>query len=251
MPRYILVRETGSTNTYLNRLAKIFPGGTVIYTNKQTAGRGQKGNHWESEPGKNLAFSMLLKDLPVKARDQFAISQAIALAVRDTLADAGGDGFTVKWPNDIYWHDYKIAGILIENSLSGKDIAYSIVGVGVNINQEQFVSDAPNPISLKQITHSEHDLLALLHQMCECIEQTLNNLTNARAKDDLHKRYIAALYRNDGEAHPFEDAQGNRFAAVIDEVAPTGELMLRHTDGDVRTYLFKEVKHVIHDNLSI
>ena len=245
MPHYIKVSQTASTNTYLSRLAATLPGGTVIYTPSQTAGRGQKGNSWESEDGKNLTFSLLLKRPPVKARDQFYLSEAAALAVLETLSAAVGDGFSVKWPNDVYWHDKKVCGMLLENSLDGADIATCIVGIGINVNQEQFISDAPNPVSLLNITGKEHDLMSLLKLVCSTIESTVDSLNDDNARRILHQRYMAALYRNDGEQHPYEDACGNRFMATVAAIAPDGTLTLRHEDGTTRDYLFKEVKHII------
>ena len=247
MPHYIKVNQTASTNTYLSRLAATLPGGTVIYTPSQTAGRGQKGNSWESEDGKNLTFSLLLKHPPVKARDQFYLSEAAAIAVVEVLTSTAGDGFTVKWPNDVYWQDKKVSGMLIENSLNGNDIATSIIGIGINVNQERFVSDAPNPVSLKGITSHEHDLEALLKQVCSSIEQIVNSLGDDTARHDLHRRYLAVLYRNDGTMHPFEDAAGNRFMASIHGIAPDGTLTLRHEDGTCHGYLFKQVRHIIND----
>ena len=245
MPHYIKVSQTASTNTYLSRLAATLPGGTVIYTPSQTAGRGQKGNSWESEDGKNLTFSLLLKFPPVKARDQFYLSEAASLAVVDALTAQAGEGFAVKWPNDVYWQDKKVCGMLIENSLNGTDIATSIIGIGINVNQEHFVSDAPNPVSLINITSHEHDLEALLKQVCSSIEQVVNSLSDDTARHDLHRRYMEALYRNDGAMHPFEDASGRRFMATIAGIAPDGTLALRHEDGTTHDYLFKEVKHII------
>ncbi len=249
MPHYIKVSQTASTNTYLSRLAATLPGGTVIYTPSQTAGRGQKGNSWESEDGKNLTFSLLLKRPPVKARDQFYLSEAAALAVVEALSAEAGDSFTVKWPNDVYWQDKKACGMLIENSLDGSDIATSIVGIGINVNQEHFLSDAPNPVSLINITGREHDLMALLKRVCSCIEQLVESLGDADARTDLHQRYMAALYRNDGQLHPYEDAAGNRFMAMVTGIAPDGTLTLRHEDGTTHDYLFKEVRHIINDTM--
>ena len=245
MPHYIKVSQTASTNTYLSRLAATLPGGTVIYTPSQTAGRGQKGNSWESEDGKNLTFSLLLKRPPVKARDQFYLSEASALAVVEAMTAEAGDGFTVKWPNDVYWRDKKACGMLIENSLDGTDIATSIIGIGLNVNQERFLSDAPNPVSLINITGHEHDLMALLKRVCSRIEQLVDGLDDDSARQDLHRRYMAALYRNDGQLHPYEDAAGNRFMASVAGIAPDGTLTLRHEDGTVHDYLFKQVKHLI------
>ena len=249
MPHYIKVSQTASTNTYLSRLAATLPGGTVIYTPSQTAGRGQKGNSWESEDGKNLTFSLLLKRPPVKARDQFYLSEAAALAVVEALSAEAGDNFTVKWPNDVYWQDKKACGMLIENSLDGSDIATSIVGIGINVNQEHFRSDAPNPVSLINITGREHDLMALLKRVCSRIEQLVESLGDADARTGLHQRYMAALYRNDGQLHPYEDAAGNRFMAMVTGIAPDGTLTLRHEDGTTHDYLFKEVRHIINDTV--
>ena len=245
MPHYIKVSQTASTNTYLSRLAATLPGGTVIYTPSQTAGRGQKGNSWESEDGKNLTFSMLLKRPPVKARDQFYLSEAAALAVVEALTAEAGDGFAVKWPNDVYWQDKKICGMLLENSLDGCDIATCIVGIGLNVNQERFLSDAPNPVSLINITGREHDLEALLKHVCSRIEQLVDSLDDDNARADLHQRYMAALYRNDGQLYPWEDAAGHRLMASVAGIAPDGTLTLQHEDGTRHDYLFKEVKHII------
>ncbi len=247
MPHYIKVNQTASTNTYLSRLAATLPGGTVIYTPCQTAGRGQKGNSWESEDGKNLTFSLMLKRPPVKARDQFYLSEAASLAVVEALTAEAGDGFSVKWPNDVYWHDKKACGMLLENSLDGSDIVHCIVGIGINVNQERFVSDAPNPVSLINITGREHDLEALLKRVCSRIEQLVNTLADDNARNDLHQRYMTALYRNDGSLHPFEDASGHRFMATVAGIAPDGTLTLLHEDGTSHNYLFKEVKHVINE----
>ena len=245
MPHYLKVSQTASTNTYLSRLAATLPGGTVIYTPCQTAGRGQKGNSWESEDGKNLTFSLLLKRPPVKARDQFYLSEAAAIAVVEALTAEAGKGFTVKWPNDVYWQDKKVCGMLLENSLDGSDIATCIVGIGLNVNQERFVSDAPNPVSLFNITGQEHDLESLLKRVCSRIEQLVNTLDDATAREQLHRQYMAALYRNDGQQHLWEDAAGHRFMASVAGIAPDGTLTLQHEDGTRHDYLFKEVKHII------
>ncbi len=249
MPHYIKVSQTASTNTYLSRLAATLPGGTVIYTPCQTAGRGQKGNSWESEDGKNLTFSHLLKRPPVKARDQFYLSEAAALAVVEALTTEAGDGFSVKWPNDVYWQDKKVCGMLIENSLNGSDIAICIIGIGINVNQQVFVSDAPNPVSLINISGHEHDLMALLKRVCSRIEQLVDSLADDTARRDLHQRYMAALYRNDGQLHLWEDADGNRFMASVAGIAPDGTLTLLHEDGTRHDYLFKQVKHIINNTV--
>ena len=245
MPHYIKVSQTTITNTYLSRLAATLPGGTVIFTPRQTAGRGQKGNSWESEDGKNATFSLLLKQPPIKARDQFYLSEAAAIAVVEALTTAAGDDFAVKWPNDVYWKDKKVCGMLIENSLDGSDIATCIVGIGINVNQERFLSGAPNPVSLINITGREHDPEEILKQVCSRIEQVVDSLGDENVRQNLHKQYMDALYRNDGGLHPFEDAAGHRFMASVAGIAPDGTLTLRHADGTTHDYLFKEVRHII------
>lgn len=248
MARYILLHETASTNTYLKRMAALLPSGTVVYTHRQTAGRGQKGNSWEAEPGKNLTFSMLLKQPGVAAARQFCLSEAVSLAIVDAIdARCSGDVVTVKWPNDIYWHDRKLCGILLELSLMGSVIDYMVAGVGLNVNQERFVSDAPNPVSLKQITGSDTGLDALLRDVCSRIELLCAQCAQGpEAVAALHRRYLSRLYRNDGKPHPFAKPSGERFEATISGVMPDGMLVLRHTDtGHEHTYAFKEVSHVI------
>ena len=157
-PRIIRLEETTSTNNYLRGLVgkESLPEGSIVVTEYQTAGRGQVGNTWESEPGKNLMFSIILYPDFLPANRQFLISQIAALSVKETL-DAYVDGITVKWPNDSYWHDQKICGMLIENDLTGHSLYCSVIGIGININQREFLSDALNPVSLVQITGREYD----------------------------------------------------------------------------------------------
>ena len=245
MARYILLHETASTNTYLKRMAHLLPGGTVIYTHCQTAGRGQKGNSWEAEPGKNLTFSLLIKHPAVAPARQFAISEAVCMAIADQLHDIVSD-IKVKWPNDIYVGDRKLGGILIEHSLEGGAIGHTVVGVGLNVNQRAFVSDAPNPVSLSQLTGIEHDLDEMLHGIVERMESLcdFDNPCN-EGFDSLHNRYMQTLYRNDGKPHPFVLPDGGTIFATIHAVNPSGELLLRHDDGSIHAYLFKQIKHKI------
>ena len=152
-PRIIRLDETNSTNNYLRELlaGDALPEGSLVIADFQTAGKGQVGNSWESEARKNLMFSLLLYPDFLPANRQFLISQIASLSVKETL-DGYIDSVTVKWPNDIYWKDRKICGMLIENDLSGQHLYCSVIGIGLNINQEVFRSNAPNPVSLTQIT---------------------------------------------------------------------------------------------------
>ena len=150
----VALDETASTNQYLsqlcNQLQESVAELTTVTAEFQTAGKGQRGNTWEAEEGKNLLFSFVLYPSFLEARRQFILSQIVSLAIKEELS-RWSDEITIKWPNDIYWKDKKICGILIENDLSGHHIRRSIAGIGININQEVFNSDAPNPFSLKQI----------------------------------------------------------------------------------------------------
>ena len=244
MARYINIHETASTNTYLARMATMLPSGTVIYTHHQSAGRGQRGNSWEAEPGKNLTFSMLVKNPLVAPAAQFCISEAVSLAIVEFLSQYA-TGFTIKWPNDIYHGDSKVCGILIEHSLCGNAIKHTIIGVGINVNQHEFHSDAPNPVSLWQIIGKEVPLEEALRDVCTRIENAVASLADAASLAALHSRYLQSLYRRDGKLHDFTLPSGERFRASIADVRPTGMLMLDHEDGTSHAYAFKEVAFVV------
>ncbi len=245
MPRYILVHRTASTNSYLSKMVMMLPGGTVIHTPEQTAGRGQKGNTWESETGKNVIFSMLIKNPSVPVASQFYISEAVSVAIVEVLSQYI-DGFSIKWPNDIYHGERKVCGILIEHSIMGASINHSILGVGINVNQVEFKSDAPNPVSLAQLLGHEVDVDGVLHQVCEAIEKrcAFDAYTND-AFDALHNEYLSLLYRKDGEYHRFVLPEGTEFGAKIVEVEPTGMLVLERENGLQENFAFKEVGFVI------
>jgi len=239
----------GSTNTYLRSLN----GGDPQYDYEvavagfQTAGRGQKGNTWESEAGKNLLFSILAHPLNIKVQEQFYISESIALATSDAVITAIGPqyapGVSVKWSNDIYWNDFKMAGILIENTLQGSSILDTVVGVGLDVNQEVFLSDAPNPISLKNITGREFDLDALLNDI---VDRFIGYMElPADKRPDVDKLYRSRLYRREG-FHKFRDVQGE-FEARIEGVRPDGCLMLFTDSGQHRVYEFKQVQFILNE----
>lgn len=237
----------GSTNTYLRELG----GGDPAYdlevavASFQTAGRGQKGNSWESEAGKNLLFSILAHPGNLQVQEQFYISEAIALAVSDSVMEAIGPDFaadvSVKWSNDVYWKDYKMAGILIENTLQGSRILDTVAGVGLDVNQEVFVSDAPNPISLKNITGREFDIEALLNDITARFIGYMELPAGKRAEVD--RLYRSRLYRREGY-HRFRDENGV-FEACIEGIRPDGCLMLQTRSGEHRVYEFKQVQFIL------
>lgn len=238
-PMVIRLSETLSTNSHLRSLLKEkkLPEGSLVITSFQTAGRGQAGNSWESESGKNLTFSMVIYPEVIAAKEQFLISQITALSVKKTLSEYT-DSIRVKWPNDIYWKDRKICGMLIENDLAGYTIYCSICGIGININQREFFSDAPNPVSLSQITGLEYNLDEILDRFRHHFYRLYIELLQGQ-KEFIRLQYRDALYRGDGY-YTYQDANGV-FEAEIDDIEPTGHLILKLKNGERRRYAFKEV----------
>lgn len=213
----------------------------VVSAAYQTAGKGQGSNVWESESGKNLLFSILVHPVSVPIKRQFIISMAIALAVKRSL-EKYTSHISVKWPNDIYWNDKKICGILIENNISDKEIADCIIGVGLDVNQKCFLSDAPNPVSLYQILGHEVNIKVLLNDIVSELGILLNEVYKGNY-DVIRNSYKSSLYRNNG-TYLFSDKSG-AFSAAIENVEEDGHLILKDTDGRKRKYIFKEVKFII------
>lgn len=241
--------KTDSTNQYLSRLCdnprEAVAEFTTVTAEFQMAGKGQRGNTWEAEEGKNLLFSFVLYPTFLESRRQFILSQIVSLAIKEELS-GWSDGITIKWPNDIYWKDKKISGILIENDLSGHCVRRSIIGVGLNINQERFSGVAPNPISLKQITGEDHDRHGILTSILRRVQVYYNGLhpENPEAySSDISTRYTHSLFRHRG-LHAYEDENG-RFLAHLLRVEQDGRLVLENENGKEREYLFKEVQYVL------
>lgn len=233
--------EVDSTNTYLVEHSAQFCRPTMVVARKQTSGRGQRGNKWESEPGKNITFSAIWKPEKFLARNQFFISEATALAIVDVLASRSVEA-QVKWPNDIYVGNRKICGILIEHSLFGSNIRHSIIGVGLNVNQTLFRSDAPNPVSIWQLTGRPSDINTLLADIADVLGKALEALSEEVNMEELHRRFMQKLWRGAGERCRYRDvATGESFHAVIAGIEPLGHLLL--DDGEkMRRYAFKEVE---------
>ena len=236
----IKIESVNSTNAFLKELAheQVIEEGTVVVTRNQTAGRGQRGNSWESEAGKNITCSILLYPSFLPLQHFFLLSEAVSLGVKETL-DAYTDGIAVKWPNDVYHNESKIAGILIENELSGNRYNLSVVGIGLNINQERFLSDAPNPVSLKQITGKNYDTEAILKELVKNVLYIYEQL-KTEDFENLIRMYHEALYRKTG-FHRYEDNEGI-FNARIERVSDDGLLHLVTDRNEERSYAFKNVR---------
>jgi len=229
--KIVHIDETDSTNNWLKEHGE---GNMVVVAEHQTAGRGCGTNQWESERGKNLLFSMLVHPHNIPAVRQFHISMAISLAICESLEQYIGD-LSIKWPNDIYWRNGKIAGILIENTLKGTVIKSSIIGVGLNVNQRDFRSDAPNPVSLWQVSGQETDRDELLRDILRRFDGLLGH--------DIRHHYLSRLYRRRG-FHPYADVEGV-FMAEIADVREDGHLVLSDEAANERIYAFKEVTFII------
>lgn len=251
MINLIEIEETGSTNLLMAGMLDSLSGGTVVLARSQSRGRGQRGNSWEAEPGKNVTMSMLLRDLPVGPRRQFIISEAVALSVADTvsgLLPGMEDKVAVKWPNDIYVADRKIAGILIECGILGDRLTHVIAGIGLNINQTEFRSDAPNPESVARLTgRDDYEIAPIAISIAEKIMQMLDP---ARFDADaIHSHYTDRLWRRTGSYPWRRRDDGVLFRASIASVAQEGFLTLREeaTGQLLPPFAFKEVEAVLGD----
>ena len=236
--------EVDSTNAYTMREVDSLDAPVMVTAYRQTAGQGQRGNSWEAEPGKNLTFSILDRPAGLPPMAQFAMSEAVALAVVDFLGVHGLEA-KVKWPNDIYVGDRKICGILIRHSITSTRVDYSVIGVGINANQTEFLSDAPNPVSMAQLTGERYDVGSLYAEIAAIMESRLEHIGEDDYRRAIHSEFMGRLWRGDGKEHPFMDtATGERFVASIADIAVHGPMTLRLTDGSERTYAFKEVAFV-------
>ena len=230
--KLIHIEETDSTNRWLKAHGE---GTMVVVADYQTAGKGCGTNSWESERGKNLTFSMLIHPTDIPASQQFRITEVVSVALCEVLEQYIGD-VSIKWPNDIYMGDKKICGVLIENRLQGNVIVDSIIGIGLNVNQTEFVSDAPNPVSLRQLLGREIDREALLHDFLETLETVSSSETT-------YSVYRNKLFRM-GKQAVFSDETG-RFEGTIQDVETDGRLLIKDLSGQARRYAFKEVQFVI------
>jgi BirA family transcriptional regulator, biotin operon repressor / biotin---[acetyl-CoA-carboxylase] ligase len=215
--------------------------GTVISTFAQTDGRGQASNKWESEPEKNLSLSIIFKPDFLPLQKQFLLNQAISLGVYDFVNLYVKNEVKVKWSNDIYIGNEKIAGILIQNITQGQNLQYSVVGIGININQTNFLSPAPNPTSIALATGNEIPLWTAMSFLLKYIENRYLQLRSEQY-ETLNEDYHEALYRiNDWH---FFSSNDSIFQGKILGVNETGQLRIDSKDGEF-TFNFKEIKFII------
>jgi BirA family transcriptional regulator, biotin operon repressor / biotin---[acetyl-CoA-carboxylase] ligase len=238
--------ETASTNTYAAKLlmAEKPAEGTVIFSVSQTEGKGQQGNIWESESGKNLTVSVILYPYFLKPEKQFILNKIISLAVLDLVKLHVPVNMSpkIKWPNDIFVGDKKIAGILIENSIMGNRIENAIAGIGININQEKFTGNAPNPVSLKLITGKEYCIEDCLKDFCVFLNNRYEQL-----RKNFYKEIDADYLANNYRYNIFSKFRKNKsiLNAKISGISEFGKLQLKDINENISEYAFKEIEYII------
>lgn len=216
--------------------------GDVVWAGQQTAGRGQRGHKWLGGEGENLMFTAIFEPRFLPPVRQFLFSEAVALALVDAMREWGIEA-KIKWTNDIYVGDSKLAGILIEHRLVRGELARSIAGIGLNVNQTVFDDSLPNPVSMAQISGRQFDCREVLYSVAEKLQQRYMQLRQGEA-GALQEEYHNTLYRLD-EQHWFALPDGNSFRGTIRGVEASGALLVEEEEGAVGSYMFKEIEFVL------
>lgn len=242
----IELEQATSTNAYTDNLllSKKPAEGTVIIAYQQTHGRGLDQNTWESEAKKNLTFSIILYPLFLHPSEQFRLIEVTSLGITDFIKTLlpSDNSIKIKWPNDIYVGDKKLCGTLVQNSIIGPKLSECIIGIGLNINQKKFISNAPNPVSLKQISGKNYDLKQCLTKLCASIDFRYSQLKN-KQYSLLETDYLSLLYRY-LEWHDFI-IQENIIHARIIGISNYGQLRLESPDGKIHECGMKEVVYCL------
>jgi len=238
----VRLEVTDSTNNYANRQIRknAIPDGTVFLACEQTTGRGQLKNVWESEPGQNLLFSIVLFPEFLEIRQQFMLSKVVTLGIYKAM-NKYVDPLKIKWPNDIYAGNQKLGGILIENSIMNGLLKSSVVGIGLNVNQTVFYSDAPNPVSLQLLTNQQFDCEIILTEILSGINWYYALLREGK-KETVDREFVSVLYRLN-EKHYYKAAEEEEiFEGKILGVNEIGQLLIRKNNGKTMEFHFKEVE---------
>jgi BirA family biotin operon repressor/biotin-[acetyl-CoA-carboxylase] ligase len=239
--KLIFVPECHSTNTLASELASqsALPEGTVVITPNQTAGRGQRGNSWESAAGANLTLSIVVNPSFLLVRDQFYLTMITSSAVAECVRAFAKSTVKIKWPNDVLLSQKKICGILIENSLRQNTIHQSIVGIGLNVNQKSFAVETAT--SLSASTGNEFDPDELLDNLLSNFEKRYLKL-RAGKRDEIKREYMADLLGLN-EPRTFI-ADDKKFSGTIQDVNEDGELVMS-VDGRTTSFKLKEISFVL------
>lgn len=213
--------------------------GLTIFAHHQTHGRGQLGRNWHAEPGKHLAMSMILQPSNTSVSELQLISMKVSLAIAKAIQTLDHTiRLKIKWPNDIYGEDKKLAGILIENSLQSGRIQHSIIGIGMNVNEAYFSSDIPNAISLRMLTGMEYDLLLL----CKIIMNSALEIFQDPGQD-WKEEYDRFIFRRN-EVSTF-NIEGEIKKAIVEGVDMEGKIMLLDEQGESKSYFSHEIKWIL------
>ena len=234
------IAETTSTNDELRNGS--YSEGDIVWAERQTAGRGQRGHSWSSGEGLDLTFSLLLCPSFLHANEQFMVLRSAALALSDTFADFG-IGARIKWTNDIYVGDRKITGVLIENRLEGDMLSRMVVGIGINVNRTEFDASLPNPTSMRIETGRSFDREAVLYRFETHMKRWYGMLRSGE-RESICREYDSRLY-DLGVVRRFAQADGTRFEAAIRGTETDGRLVLELPDGAVKRFAFKELEFVL------
>ena len=193
---FTILESVDSTNNYA--MAKVHAGlakhGNAYFTGHQTAGKGQRGKHWASSKGENIALSCILQPFMLSLENHFQLSMAVALACYDLINHYTMSETSIKWPNDIYWRDRKAGGILIENNIQGEQWIFAVAGIGLNINQTLFPEELRNPVSLKQITGRTFDIVEMAKELCNHLQKRFETLSS-KSMPKLLSDYNSILYK--------------------------------------------------------
>jgi BirA family transcriptional regulator, biotin operon repressor / biotin---[acetyl-CoA-carboxylase] ligase len=237
--KLIFMPECHSTNDHLLLLCQdqSLPEGSAVITSNQTAGRGQRGNSWEAQPFKNLTFSILLKPSFLPVLKQFYLTMVVSLGIRDYLTEETNGKVHIKWPNDILVEEKKICGILIENQITGQKLSGSIIGVGLNVNQQYFGINTATSMML--VTGQQYDLPVLFENVLSKIEARYLQLREGKL-DLLKEAYLNALYLRN-RSHTFYSGNA-AFTGVITGIDEIGRLKVE-TDKVVKTFDIKEIRY--------
>ncbi|MBR5661210.1 MAG: biotin--[Bacteroidales bacterium] len=243
------VEETDSTQDEVRRHISEYDNLSVVAAEFQKAGRGQRGNTWLAMKGENLTFSMLLKfgekGFPsLKASEQFLITKAATVGVTDYLGSKS-ISCSIKWPNDIYFRDKKICGMLIENILDKEYLAFSVVGIGLNVNQREFPPQLMNPTSMSAITGKTYDIKEELDLLADYLASAFKATLGSDNEFEADHEYVRRLYRKD-EFHEFTICQdGSLLEGKIIGVTPGGLVQIMNRKGELFQFAFKEISYII------
>jgi BirA family transcriptional regulator, biotin operon repressor / biotin---[acetyl-CoA-carboxylase] ligase len=241
----IRLKSVDSTNHYAASLInqQNAVNGMVITAYEQTLGKGQDQNQWESKAGENLTISILIQPKGLLPARQFMLNKITSLAVCDfVVAYLNAERVRIKWPNDIYIGDKKVAGILINNTIEGQEITWSVIGIGININQTVFESNAPDPVSLKQISGKDYNLDECLQELCEAFDLRFTQLLDNKYKH-IDSDYLKSLYRYGVFAQYV--FRNQIIKARITGIGEFGHLQIETADGDQLHCDMKEIAFVI------